>query len=513
MPEALRDPTAALAERYRAVFDYAPDPALLVRADDGRILDVNLAFETLIGWARRELLERSLAELIAASTPAEQRGAFAAALASDAPVRIDAVAFARRDGAALTVDLDVNPVKARGDRLCHVIARDLERERRLREQMIQSEKLASLGQLVSGFAHEVNNPLTGILGYAELLLDRGAELPAELRADVERIFNGAQRTHQIISNLLKFARAESPTATPIDVHALLDECLTLKEYAFRVSDIMVRRDFQQSLPTLTGSAQRLRQAFLNIIENAHEAMVAQRGGGTIVVRTHAIAGDQIEIEFLDDGPGLAEPHRVFDPFYTTKGVGKGTGLGLSVSYGIVRDHGGEIVAENRPGGGARVAVRLPVTPTVATVPRPVTQPVQHGDNLGRGERVLVVDDEDIVLAVTEKVLREANYKVTVARSGHQAVLKLRDESFDLVVTDVRMPRPVDGIDLYHWIRANRAGFEGRVVFMTGDTLREVTRSFLESVPNLRLAKPYSPEELRSTVRHALDANPVPGMRP
>ena len=111
------------------------------------------------------------------------------------------------------------------------------------------------------------------------------------------------------------------------------------------------------------------------------------------------------------------------------------------------------------------------------------------------------------------MLREANYQVTVARSGHQAVLKLRKESFDLVVTDVRMPRPVDGIDLYHWIRANRAGFEGRVVFMTGDTLRDVTRTFLESVPNLRLAKPYSPEELRHTVRHALDANPVPGMRP
>ncbi|MBK7974555.1 MAG: response regulator [Deltaproteobacteria bacterium] len=512
MAEAPRDPHAgALAERYRAIFDYAPDPTLLLRPGDGRVLDVNLAFETLTGWTRRELLERSLADLIAPESTAATDGSLDRLLEATSTARTEELALARRDGSSLALDVDVTPVNARGDRLLHLIARDGSRERRLQEQMIQSEKLASLGQLVSGFAHAGNNPLTGILGDAELLLDRAAELPDDMRGDVERIFHGAQRTHQIISNLLKFARAETPNAVPFEVNALLDECLSLKDYAFRVSDVAVRRDFQDGIPTLSGSPQRLRQAFLNIIDNAHDAMVGHRGGGTLVVRSH-VEKDRVEIDFLDDGPGLTEPRRVFDPFYTTKGVGKGTGLGLSVSYGIVRDHGGEITAENRPGGGAKITLWLPIERLQAADSKPAAKARPPTADRGRGERVLVVDDEDIVLAVTEKVLRDANYKVTVAKSGHQAVLKLRNESFDLVVTDVRMPRPVDGIDLYHWIRANRAGFESRVVFMTGDTLRLETRTFLDSVQNLRLAKPYSPEELRRAVRQALDLNPVPGLR-
>ncbi len=505
------DPPFAPADRFRAAFDQSPDALLIVTPEAGRIVAANLAFEESSGWTAAALGARRLGDLLTQESRAHREAVIEGALAGLKTARVDDVVLVRPDGGSIATELEIAPIHASDGVFALVAIRDSTREQRLQERMLQTEKLSSLGQLVSGFAHEVNNPLTGILGYAQMVLERGATLPADLRSDVERIFEGAQRTQQIISNLLKFARAEPQSELPYQPNALLEECLTLKDYALRVSDVAVRRELDPALPTLSGSPHRLRQAFLNVIENAHDAMAATRGGGTLVVRTR-LRKDRVEIEFLDDGPGIAEPRRVFDPFYTTKGVGKGTGLGLSVSYGVIRDHGGEITAENRPEGGARVVVWLPVTgaTTARAMLAPTTRVVA---TRGNGERVLVVDDEDIILAVTEKVLRDANYKVTVARSGHQAVLKLRDDTFDLVLTDIRMPRPVDGIDLYYWIRSNRSGLESRVMFMTGDTLREETRTFLESVPNVRLAKPFSPEELRRTVRHALDSNPVPGMRP
>jgi two-component system NtrC family sensor kinase len=249
----------------------------------------------------------------------------------------------------------------------------------MQSKLMQTEKMAAVGQLVSGVAHEVNNPLTAILGFADLLT-QDAAVPASARSGLQIIIDEAQRTKQIIQNLLSFARQTPPQHEPLQINDLLRRTILLRAYDFANSGLEVKERLHEPFPEIVGDPHQLQQVFLNILNNSYDAVRETGEPGTIEIET-AIRGDMAEISFLDTGAGIRDPQRIFDPFYTTKELGKGTGLGLSICYGIVREHGGEIVAVNRQNGrGAVFTVRLPLQAArAAAAPKPSATESKGGE--------------------------------------------------------------------------------------------------------------------------------------
>jgi two-component system NtrC family sensor kinase len=226
--------------------------------------------------------------------------------------------------------------------------------------------MAAVGQLVSGVAHEVNNPLTAILGFADLLLEN-PELPDTARKDIRVILQEAQRTKQIVQNLLSFARQMPPQRNPVQLNLILRRTIQLRSYDFASHGVDIVEHLDENLPEVIGDAHQLQQVFLNILNNAYDAVHEIGRPARIEIMTTK-AGDAVEVSFCDNGNGISHPDRIFDPFFTTKEVGKGTGLGLSICYGIVKEHGGEILCHNNPNGiGATFIVRFPAAPHSASL--------------------------------------------------------------------------------------------------------------------------------------------------
>ena len=257
---------------------------------------------------------------------------------------------------ALLVFLRTHLADADRSRLLAHSEQSVENLQRLQAQIVQSEKLVSLGQLAAGAAHEINNPLTAILGYSDLLAEDAA-LPDKARQTAGKIRDQARRTKTLVGNLLSFARQVPPERTLLDINTVVNNAVQLRTLDLRSGTTRIELQLESVLPGVRGDANQLMQVFFNIVSNAIDAMEATNGG-VLTVKTLRDRGN-VAILFSDSGPGLKEPHRVFDPFYTTKPVGKGTGLGLSICFGIVQEHGGRILCYNRQEGGAVFRVELP----------------------------------------------------------------------------------------------------------------------------------------------------------
>jgi len=247
-----------------------------------------------------------------------------------------------------------------------VVLTDITDSAVLRDKLIHAEKMAAVGQLVSGVAHEVNNPLTAILGFADLLLE-SSELPESARKDLRVILQEAQRTKQIVQNLLSFARQMPPQRTALQLNPILRRTIQLRSYDFNSHGVDVIEHLDEGLPDILGDAHQLQQVFLNILNNAYDAVHEVGRPARIEIMTTK-TGDSVEVSFSDNGNGISHPDKIFDPFFTTKEIGKGTGLGLSICYGIVKEHGGEILCHNNIGGqGATFIVRLPAISHTASL--------------------------------------------------------------------------------------------------------------------------------------------------
>jgi PAS domain S-box-containing protein len=377
-------------------------------------------------------------------------------------------------------------------------ARAYENLSRTQEQLLQSEKMSAVGQLISGVAHELNNPLTAILGYAQLL--EGDGLDDRTRDFVQKIHRQAQRTHRVVQNLLSFARQRKPQKMRVDLRRVVEDTLVLRDYDLKLNNIKVERDFGADVPEVVADAYQLEQVFLNIINNAVDAMLEHARSGTIRVRTYA-DNESAVVELRDTGPGIKEPKRIFDPFYTTKQVGKGTGLGLSICYGIVKEHSGEIRAWNHPEGGAVFQIYLP------GVVRPVVKPAEPASQTAKPllqGRVLLVDDEDSVLEFEREVLAGAGAEVTAINRGEEAIATLRQASYDAVILDGKMPGGWSGFDIYYWLRDNRPGLDGRVVFAMSNIDDPQLRMLIEQHHVPYLIKPFEVADLLASVRRLLD---------
>ncbi len=368
---------------------------------------------------------------------------------------------------------------------------------RTQEQLLQSEKMSAVGQLISGVAHELNNPLTAILGYAQLLENEA--IPDRAQDFVQKLYKQAQRTHKIVQNLLSFSRQRKPQRQQVDLRRVLDDTLALRDYDMKLNNIAVERDFEADLPEVLGDEHQLEQVFLNIINNAADAVLETARSGTLRVRIYG-DGDDVCAEFHDSGPGIRDPKRIFDPFYTTKSVGKGTGLGLSICYGILREHGGSINASNHPQGGAVFQVRLPAAarsmPKSAPAPSARREAPLHG-------RVLLLDDEESVLEFEREVLRSAGAEVLACADAEDAISRLRDEHFDVIIVDGKMPGRLGGCEVYTWLRSNHPGMEKNVVLAVSNVNDPEIRRFLEETGVLHLPKPFDVADLVAITRRLL----------
>ena len=304
--------------------------------------------------------------------------------------------------------------------------------RRTQEQLVHSEKLAAVGQLISGVAHELNNPLTAILGYSQLLTSNG-ELGPQSLGYSEKLYKQALRTHRIVQNLLSFARQHKPERVSVQLNTILEDTLALRDYDLRMGQIRVHLDLAAELPEVPADTHQLQQVFLNLINNAVDAILETGPAGDLWVHTGTDA-NQVFVELTDSGPGVKDPSRVFDPFYTTKPVGKGTGLGLSICYGIITEHDGRILVKNTPEGGATFRIELPLHSKV----REKQTPGAEAPRPARSGRILVVDANESVLETVAGLLTESNHLVTTSKTLQEAHRLLASREFDLVVADWQM---------------------------------------------------------------------------
>jgi len=392
---------------------------------------------------------------------------------------------------------------------------DVTGERQIQAKMLQTEKMAALGQLVSGIAHELNNPLTAIMGYAQLLLGHGLN-PGQL-SEAKKVYHEAERARRIVKNLLYFARETKPERGRVDINEIIERTLALRSYELRVENIAVDCDLAADLPKTMADPYQLQQVILNLVINAEQALIEGRGQGHVWIRTRHLphqAGARISIEIADDGPGISPEivSRIFDPFFTTKPLGVGTGLGLSIVYGIVHQHGGEVMFDNQSGLGARFTVELPVVETPAQErPVAVLTPVNGAASASRGH-ILVIEDEPTVAQLVVDVLREEGHQVEAVLDSQEGLTRISRTSYDLVISDLRMPR-LDGPAFYETLVRQGSPIQNRILFITGDTLSRRTLEFLEPSGLPYLAKPFLVEELKLAVNRLLQENQKPAANP
>jgi signal transduction histidine kinase/ActR/RegA family two-component response regulator len=410
--------------------------------------------------------------------------------------------FSEEESRVLTALAQETALALEKARLYAELQENLERLQETQAQLMQADKLKALGTLLSGMAHELNNPLSTIQLSVQLM-KRQHTLADTMRKRLDAMEEECDRASRIIRDLLVFARRKPPERRRTDVNEVIRATLALQAPDFELSKIRVGTDLSP-LPAILADAHQLQQVLLNLFTNATHAMRTHAGRGALNVRS-VRQGGEVVVQVEDDGPGIPSEHlgRIFDPFFTTKSAGEGTGLGLSLSIGIIEAHGGRMAAENVSGRGARFTLRLPVGDSSETAPN-TAAPAATQAPAARVASVLVVDDELRLRTALNDVLTSLGHRVEEAASGSQAIEKLTAGAYDLVMLDLRLP-DVDGRAVWQWIGERRAALSGRVVFMTGDTMSAETQRFLNDSGRPVLMKPLTIDRVRVVVDDILTA--------
>jgi signal transduction histidine kinase/ActR/RegA family two-component response regulator len=410
---------------------------------------------------------------------------------------------------------------------------DLTGRRGFQTKLLRTEKLAALGQLITGIAHELSSPLTSILGYSQYLLQKEQSgVSVEETRQVRHIFEEAERATAILRQLLSNAHENKPRLGPVAVNELVLQGLELQKISLLRENITVETDLDSSGPMVYGDPGQLQQVFLNLTGNARQALDQAGKSGTIRVRTKQIGEQRVLLEIADDGPGIPRDilGRIFDPFFTTKPAGIGTGLGLAIVSGIVREHGGHVNVASPPGGGAIFSVALMAashasgthllapsgdrmlhgylggTPAPFPVPNPSARaselPANEELSAHASNRILVVEDEPTVARLIADVLQDDGFQVDVLLDGQEALKQASRESYDLVICDMKMPG-VDGQHFYKALVQAHHPLSKRFLFVTGDIVASHTQQFLEAHRVPHVAKPFRMEELKDQVHAVL----------
>jgi two-component system NtrC family sensor kinase len=402
---------------------------------------------------------------------------------------------------------DVNLLIAVGSQISNAIDRSMLYEetrqaydnlRRTQEQLLHSEKMAAVGQLISGVAHELNNPLTAILGYSQLLTS-SCDMNAQGVEYSDKLYKQAQRTHRIVQNLLSFARQHKPERVAVQLNQILEDTLALRDYDLRMSNIRVHFELAPDLPMIAADPHQLQQVFLNLVNNAVDAILEDSSEGDLWIRSVEKEAC-LSVEFRDTGPGVKDASRVFDPFYTTKPVGKGTGLGLSICYGIVTEHGGSIRVRNIEPRGACFSIELPFQRAA----KPDGLDANPTETSPHVSRILVVDPDPAALQAVVTMLRGGNHLVQAATTQAEAQSFLEQQEFDAILADEDVSEGAGTNALSTWLEGHKPALAQHLLRMRTTAIPGVVNPDLKNGNGLRvLQKPFKAEELLAAVESAL----------
>ncbi len=487
----------------RQVLDACPVPVGMTRAEDSRVLYESPASKALYG---RDPDNRP-AFGVDSFAERRDRDHYLALLRERGQVDSYEVRMRRSDGSEFLAALSARLVEFRGEQVIVSSTFDLTERRQLEAEMAyqrdalhQNEKLAAMGSLLAGVAHELNNPLSVVVGQA-LLMRETAKDPA-VQGRAEKIGAAADRCARIVKSFLAMARQRPQVSRPVRLSDVVAQSLELTGYALRASGIEVRLRLPGDLPEVWGDADQLVQVLTNLIINAEQALKGRPEKRSLTISTsHRPSRGELVLKVKDNGPGIAEElqRRIFEPFFTTKEVGSGTGIGLAFCHRVVESHRGRIKVESEPGKGASFVVVLPV----ASLRGSVAQEAGAAAPIGGRRSALVIDDEEEVAEVIEQILLSDGFQVTRAGSGESALSTLARGSFDVILSDLRMPG-LDGGQLYDHLAAERPALLERLGFVTGDTVSPDARRFLERARRPVVEKPIAPQDIRALVRRLME---------
>lgn len=503
-------------EAYHAAVVRTALDGVVVIDGDGRVIDFNPAAEAIFGYDRNAVIGEPIAELI---IPPEHRAAHEHGLSTYLATGAGRVLGKRLElpamlstGELIPIELAITDVTLGGRRLFAAHIRDLRAARRaeaeIREQrnaLHQKEKLAALGSLLAGVAHELNNPLSIITGQALMMREAMEERTVAdwngLVRRCDRISTAADRCARIVRSFLDMARQREAERTPTRLETVVNEAVELLGYTMGAAGITVERRWAEDLPVLALDSSQIHQVVLNLLVNAQQAL--EQAGGADRKITVGIAVDRaagaVSLTIDDNGPGVPEAirSRIFDPFFTTKPQGAGTGIGLAVSKGLVEAHGGSLTLGDAPDGGARFVIRLPceaVQPNEAESARPAAKT----DRPKPDRHLLVVDDDVAIAELLAEIAGRLGYAVTVTHGGNEARdrIKARGGKFDAILCDIRMPAG-DGPGLYDWLQESHPALAARIGFVTGDTLGPLAGRFLARSGCPMIEKPFTPGDIEA----------------
>lgn len=480
--------------KLRLIYDSIRDYVLQVGYDYS-ILEANRHFLETAGLTEQSVTGRGVYEVFGAAPPPKGSCPIRRSIDSTLPAEFE---MATPEGKVLV--WQSYPMAA-GDgsepRSAVVYIQDVTEKRLLTQKLIQADKLSSLGELVSGVAHELNNPLTGIMCFSELLLEErlGESADSKLR----KINEASHRCKKIIENLLTFARWKRPEKKYDDVNRIIKDSVEFRAYQLSMDNIELKLDLSAAVPGTMVDASQIQQVFLNLINNASDAIREKGPGGRIEITSRFAAG-KIIVSVTDTGKGFSEEvaNRLFDPFFTTKDVGKGTGLGLSISYGIIHEHGGNIYASSRPRIGTTFVVELPVVEEDGLCFDASCGSERQDRVRVDGLRALVLDDEEIVLDLLADSLTGFGFEVDKCSSAEDALERISDFSYHLIISDIKMPG-IGGKGFYREVEKISPESLKKIIFISGDSMGAETQAFLEAIGNPSLKKPFTLDELSEAV--------------
>ncbi|MBI5772666.1 MAG: response regulator [Verrucomicrobia bacterium] len=501
--EMFRARAVSTEERYRSLFDQASEAIIIAAAGDLRILELNKAAGRLLGLGGGAVHAPPLPQFCQFKIPdaPPKTGAEWFALIQGQP----AFTVTRADGSAARVEVDGAPIQFDGRPAYQFFFREITEQARLEQQLRQSEKLSALGRMISGIAHELNNPLTVVKGYLELILARH-ELQPQTREDLKKVAQESNRAAKLVGNFLSFARQQAAHRAPVDVNALATHVAEMRRFDSRVASVEMILDLAPEIPSVAGDKDQIQQVLVNLVTNALQALSEAPFPRRLALRTRAENG-LIQIRVEDNGPGVPEHlvPRIFEPFFTTKEVGVGTGLGLSIVHSIMADHQGRVFYQKEPGSGACFVLEFPTAgaavftaveepeKSVVTEISPATTPTA---------RILILDDEKSIAELLGEMLGILGYKTTLCHAAPPALELIERCEFDLILSDIRMPT-MDGKQFYKAVAAKRPELAQRIIFLTGDVVAEETQSFLASIGNHYLSKPFQLSKVEAIVAQVL----------
>ncbi|HUJ73102.1 MAG TPA: ATP-binding protein [Verrucomicrobiae bacterium] len=496
---------------YRVLFDSASDAIFVIDLVHYHILEANVSALRLTKRSILDLVGRPFVELCpslqSVETSAVQLDGIKLFNTVFRP--FNEVPIVKGDGTTVNCEGDASLVHWRQRMALQVNLMDVSERRKVGEQLRRAEKLSALGQLIAGVAHELNNPLAVVIGYSEILAGKNG-LDKETVSDIHRIHHESERASRIVRDLLSFARPSEPQKKAVNINRLVASVLETQESRLEAAGIQLDQHLADELSTTKADPGQIEQILVNLIGNAIHALGERPKPRVLTVRTEE-QGNYLRMIVADNGPGIPSDviGRIFDPFFTTKPLGKGTGLGLTISNTIIQEHRGKILVENQPTGGAKFTVELPVVQCAEapTTPQPAHE-IKSQAALSAKRSVLVVDDEPDLLALLKQIMTSGGFEVITATNGQEALERIAARSYDLILSDMRMPG-MDGRKLFETVRRQNPALARRIVFVTGDTVSADTQAFFKDTGNHWLSKPFNVAQVTDIANDVLEKEAVP----